>query len=115
MSLAADFLWNWNTREANAAFGYDYILRQCRLRGRIDTDGKVSYLCMYAHLPIGSPSVLYASTLRQRAVNSAPSCRSLGGVTRLIKCLCKLQHNDSLMTAGAASSMPQPVPPSAGN
>ena len=41
MSLAADFLWNWNTREANAAFGYDYILRQCRLRGRIDTDGKV--------------------------------------------------------------------------
>ena len=44
MSLAADFLWNWNTREANAAFGYDYILRQCRLRGRIDTDGKVCHL-----------------------------------------------------------------------
>ena len=44
VSLAADFLWNWNTREANAAFGYDYILRQCRLRGRIDTDGKVCHL-----------------------------------------------------------------------
>ncbi|KAK9821212.1 hypothetical protein WJX81_000004 [Elliptochloris bilobata] len=42
VSLAADFLWNWNTREANAAFGYDYILRQCRLRGRVDTDGKVA-------------------------------------------------------------------------
>ena len=41
MSLASEFLWNWNSREANAAFGYDYVLRQCRLRGRIDTDGKV--------------------------------------------------------------------------
>jgi mitochondrial import receptor subunit TOM40 len=41
VSLASEFLWNWNSREANAAFGYDYILRQCRLRGRIDTDGKV--------------------------------------------------------------------------
>ena len=52
MSLAADFLWNWNTREANAAFGYDYILRQCRLRGRIDTDGKVSHLRGYSRLPM---------------------------------------------------------------
>ena len=42
VSLATEFLWNWNSREATAAFGYDYILRQCRLRGRIDTDGKVA-------------------------------------------------------------------------
>ena len=63
MSLAADFLWNWNTREANAAFGYDYILRQCRLRGRIDTDGKVCQLCRHSHLPIGSHCACYASTL----------------------------------------------------
>ena len=35
-------MWNWNAREATAAFGYDYILRQCRLRGRVDTDGKVT-------------------------------------------------------------------------
>ena len=63
MSLAADFLWNWNTREANAAFGYDYILRQCRLRGRIDTDGKVSHVRISRYLPVGSHSVLYASTL----------------------------------------------------
>ena len=41
VSLATDFMWNWNAREATAAFGYDYILRQCRLRGRVDTDGKV--------------------------------------------------------------------------
>ena len=41
VTLATEFLWNWNNREANAVVGYDYILRQCRLRGRIDTDGKV--------------------------------------------------------------------------
>ena len=41
VSLASDFIWNWNTRETTASFGYDYMLRQCRLRGRIDTDGKV--------------------------------------------------------------------------
>lgn len=37
VSLASDFMWNLNSREANASFGYDYVLRQCRLRGRIDT------------------------------------------------------------------------------
>lgn len=41
VSLAADFIWNVNSREATASFGYDYILRQCRLRGRIDTEGKI--------------------------------------------------------------------------
>lgn len=42
VSLASDFMWNWNTREATASVGYDYMLRQCRLRGRIDTEGKVA-------------------------------------------------------------------------
>ncbi|KAK9823803.1 hypothetical protein WJX72_005619 [[Myrmecia] bisecta] len=42
VSLASEFMWNWMAREASAAFGYDYTLRQCRLRGRIDTDGKVA-------------------------------------------------------------------------
>lgn len=37
VSLASDFMWNANSREASASFGYDYVLRQCRLRGRIDT------------------------------------------------------------------------------
>lgn len=41
VTLASDFMWNWNTREPAASFGYDYMLRQCRLRGKIDTDGKV--------------------------------------------------------------------------
>lgn len=44
VSLAADFLWNWQGREAAASFGYDYVLRQCRLRGRVDTDGRVGAL-----------------------------------------------------------------------
>jgi mitochondrial import receptor subunit TOM40 len=42
VSLAADFMWNANSREAAASFGYDYALRQCRLRGRVDTEGKVA-------------------------------------------------------------------------
>lgn len=41
VSLASDFMWNLNSREANASFGYDYVLRQCRLRGRIDTGGEM--------------------------------------------------------------------------
>ena len=41
ISLATDFMWNWNVREATASFGYDYQFRQGRLRGRIDTDGKI--------------------------------------------------------------------------
>ena len=41
VTLASDFMWNWNTREPAASFGYDYMLRQCRLRGKVDTDGKV--------------------------------------------------------------------------
>lgn len=41
VTLASDFMWNWNQREPSASFGYDYMLRQCRLRGKIDTDGKV--------------------------------------------------------------------------
>ena len=40
--LATDFLWNWNQRSATASVGYDYILRQCRIRGRIDNHGVVS-------------------------------------------------------------------------
>lgn len=41
VSLVTDFTFNSNSREASAAFGYDYLLRQCRLRGRVDTEGKV--------------------------------------------------------------------------
>jgi mitochondrial import receptor subunit TOM40 len=42
VSLASDFLYNWNTKETTATVGYDYLLRQCRLRGRLDTNGCVA-------------------------------------------------------------------------
>jgi mitochondrial import receptor subunit TOM40 len=42
VSLVTDFLFNSNSREASASFGYDYQLRQSRLRGRLDTEGKVA-------------------------------------------------------------------------
>jgi len=42
VSLVADFMFNSNSRESTASFGYDYLLRQCRLRGRVDTEGKVA-------------------------------------------------------------------------
>jgi mitochondrial import receptor subunit TOM40 len=35
-------MWNWNAREASASFGYDYTFRQCRLRGKIDSNGVVA-------------------------------------------------------------------------
>ena len=44
VSLGTEFMWNWNQREASAAVGYDYTLRQARLRGRIDSDGKIAAL-----------------------------------------------------------------------
>lgn len=42
VSLASDFLYNYSTREAMSSLGYDYLLRQCRLRGRIDSNGCVA-------------------------------------------------------------------------
>lgn len=42
VSLASDLMYNQMTRDVTASFGYDYILRQCRLRGKIDSNGVVS-------------------------------------------------------------------------
>eukprot|EP00250_Pteridium_aquilinum_P033850 c6487_g1_i1 orf=684-1685(-) len=39
VALATDFLYNSSTREAVCSLGYDYLLRHCRLRGRIDSNG----------------------------------------------------------------------------
>ncbi|KAF5930683.1 hypothetical protein HYC85_031556 [Camellia sinensis] len=39
VSLASDFMYNYMSRDVTASFGYDYILRQCRLRGKIDSNG----------------------------------------------------------------------------
>ena len=41
LSLATDFLYNWNTREATATLGYDYNMRQCKLQGRVDSNGTI--------------------------------------------------------------------------
>lgn len=40
--FATELTWNINSREATASVGYDYILRQCRIRGRLDSDGKIA-------------------------------------------------------------------------
>ncbi len=42
ITLATDFLYHWGTKEATATVGYDATLRQCRLRGKIDTNGVVT-------------------------------------------------------------------------
>ncbi|CAO2180272.1 unnamed protein product [Urochloa humidicola] len=44
VSLASDFMYNQMTKDVTASFGYDYILRQCRLRGKLDTNGIISAL-----------------------------------------------------------------------
>lgn len=42
ISLASEFMCNVLNKESSASVGYDYIFRQCRLRGRIDTNGCVA-------------------------------------------------------------------------
>ncbi|KAM7261648.1 hypothetical protein ACFE04_020725 [Oxalis oulophora] len=39
VSLATDFAYNYMTRDVTASMGYDYILRQSRVRGKIDSNG----------------------------------------------------------------------------
>lgn len=69
VSLASDFMWNLNSREASASFGYDYILRQCRLRGRIDTGALCGLAAALAQLrgwPCGRADELAAAAGCQR-------------------------------------------------
>ncbi|KAG2541142.1 mitochondrial import receptor subunit TOM40-1-like [Panicum virgatum] len=42
VSLASDFMYNQMSKDVTASFGYDYLLRQCRLRGKIDSNGVVA-------------------------------------------------------------------------
>uniref|UniRef100_A0A0C9S9K2 TSA: Wollemia nobilis Ref_Wollemi_Transcript_56_1724 transcribed RNA sequence n=1 Tax=Wollemia nobilis TaxID=56998 RepID=A0A0C9S9K2_9CONI len=42
VSLASEFMYNHLTRDTTTTFGYDYLLRQCRLRGRLDSNGCVA-------------------------------------------------------------------------
>lgn len=51
-ALAADFLYNVGApSEACASVGYDYTFRQCRLRGSVDSNGKVAALLEEALAP----------------------------------------------------------------
>jgi mitochondrial import receptor subunit TOM40 len=59
VSLASDFMYNWNSREATASCGYDYVLRQCRLRARVDSHGSVAAF-LEEHLNIGVNFLLSA-------------------------------------------------------
>ncbi|KAJ4832274.1 hypothetical protein Tsubulata_012221 [Turnera subulata] len=40
--LATEFMYNYLSRDATASVGYDYQLRQARVRGKIDSNGCVS-------------------------------------------------------------------------
>ncbi|CAH9073444.1 unnamed protein product [Cuscuta europaea] len=42
VSLASDLMYNYIAGDVTASVGYDYMLRQCRLRGKIDSSGCVS-------------------------------------------------------------------------
>nr|QKY15283.1 mitochondrial import receptor subunit TOM40-1 (TOM40-1) [Polytomella parva] len=44
ISLASDLMWHFASREATATIGYDCMLRQCRLRGKVDSNGVISTL-----------------------------------------------------------------------
>ncbi|CAF2128214.1 hypothetical protein BRARA_C03767 [Brassica rapa] len=44
VSLATDFAYNYLSRDVVASVGYDYILRQSRVRGKIDSNGVASAL-----------------------------------------------------------------------
>ncbi|CAM0880946.1 unnamed protein product [Alopecurus aequalis] len=44
VSLATDFMYNHMSKDVTASVGYDYVLRQSRLRGKVDTNGAVSAL-----------------------------------------------------------------------
>ncbi|MCO5611097.1 hypothetical protein L7F22_065347 [Adiantum nelumboides] len=42
VSFATDFMYNLANREATSSIGYDYLLRQCRVRGKVDSNGTVA-------------------------------------------------------------------------
>ncbi|GJT38018.1 mitochondrial import receptor subunit TOM40-1-like protein [Tanacetum coccineum] len=44
VSLATDLTYNYMSRDATASFGYDYMLCQCRLKRKIDSNGCTSAL-----------------------------------------------------------------------
>eukprot|EP01026_Neomeris_dumetosa_P081794 TRINITY_DN924_c0_g1_i1.p1 TRINITY_DN924_c0_g1~~TRINITY_DN924_c0_g1_i1.p1 ORF type:complete len:336 (-),score=44.69 TRINITY_DN924_c0_g1_i1:514-1521(-) len=41
LALASELVYNWNAREATTQVGYDYLMRHCRLKGRVDSNGTI--------------------------------------------------------------------------
>ena len=68
--LASDFMWNCNARQAQASVGYDYILRQSRLRGRIDDPpGRFQHSSKSASTQDSHYAFLQRSIMRIRITN----------------------------------------------
>jgi hypothetical protein len=49
--LLSDLMYNWQHREATASVGYDVTLRQCRVRGNINTAGVIQALLEERFIP----------------------------------------------------------------
>lgn len=59
--------------QATASVGYDYILRQCRLRGRVDSNGAVAAY-LEERLNVGVNFVLSAEARSVNAIVSRAHC-----------------------------------------
>ncbi|XP_066323125.1 mitochondrial import receptor subunit TOM40-1-like [Miscanthus floridulus] len=70
VSLASDFMYNQMTKNVTARFGYDYMLRQCRLRGKLDTNGVVSDL-LEERL---TPAVTFQLSAEGNFTNAVSNC-----------------------------------------
>ncbi|XP_066387382.1 uncharacterized protein [Miscanthus floridulus] len=70
VSLASDFMYNQMTQDLTASFGYDYMLRQCPLRGKLDTNGVVSAL-LEERL---TPAVTFQLSAEGNFTNTGSNC-----------------------------------------
>ncbi|KAJ4873446.1 Mitochondrial import receptor subunit TOM40-1 [Raphanus sativus] len=65
VSLATDFVYNYISRDVVASVGYDYIFRQARIRGKIDSNGVTSAL-LEERLSMGLNFLLSAEIDRKK-------------------------------------------------
>ncbi|KFK35932.1 hypothetical protein AALP_AA4G055300 [Arabis alpina] len=62
ISFAADFLYTFASRDVVTSVGYDYILRQCRIRGKVDSNGVVA-AHLQEQLMVPGLSVLFSAEM----------------------------------------------------
>uniref|UniRef100_A0A804I2D6 Uncharacterized protein n=1 Tax=Musa acuminata subsp. malaccensis TaxID=214687 RepID=A0A804I2D6_MUSAM len=65
VSLASDFMYNRLTQDVTSSFGYDYILRQCRSRGKLDSNGVIAAF-LEERLNMGVNFILSAEVSRAK-------------------------------------------------